>query len=210
MAFLLRKVVDSSHFEIVLDRVVSSVDIITKLQALSLFCDYGLVGTDKYEFILKDVERIFSEFNEKKGPNMQTSKYPELIAVLHALWLKTHNKIWKEKALIVSDWYIKTQKEDGAFPRSSESSFSYSRGTGKIFETLACFPKENHQSLVKAFIWLSSMQYTEDNLYWTPGQILEGGIRHDAFNREAWIDASAHFVLGTARWLNNQIRTIDK
>ncbi|MDP2837980.1 MAG: hypothetical protein Q8O53_01755, partial [Candidatus Moranbacteria bacterium] len=137
----------------------------------------------------------------------QLASYPELIAVYHGLWRLTGERQWKDKALRMVVWYQSKQQKNGAFPYSPGSTFVYTRGTGKIFETLACFPEENKAMLEKVFAWLRTMQYTKENTFFMNQDeqtLLVGGFRHDAFNREAWIDASAHVILGATRLLNIQ------
>jgi hypothetical protein len=102
----------------------------------------------------------------------------------------------------VRDWLRSWQLSSGAFPESTASDFVYSRGTGKIFEVLAVRPAEAPSAIDRAFGWLRSMQYRPDSAFFVPhehwGRVL-GGLRHDYYGPDAWIDAAGHFLLGLAR-----------
>ncbi|HLK40951.1 MAG TPA: hypothetical protein VKU41_29575, partial [Polyangiaceae bacterium] len=102
----------------------------------------------------------------------------------------------------VRDWLRSRQLSSGAFPESTTSDFAYSRGTGKVFEVLALRPSESPGAIDGALGWLLSMQYRPDSSFFVPhehwGRVL-GGLRHDAYGADAWIDAAGHFLLGLAR-----------
>ncbi len=102
----------------------------------------------------------------------------------------------------LSRWFIEQQFRDGSFPAYLGSSFSHTRGTGKIFEALALLADKG--PALRAGGWLAQMQYNEQNLFFVPPhfrQKLVGGLRHDYANPQAWIDSAAHFLIGTARIL---------
>lgn len=176
------------------------------LQILSLLADYEARGHTQYRALLraelKVVEKVFRERKEKN--NEQLALYPELIALYARLWRSTQDVRWRQKALDMSRWYEEKQQEDGSFPHSPGNKLPYTRGSSKIFEVLACFPQENKVALGKCFSWIASMEYTADATFFmseTEQAVLVGGFRHDAFNREAWSDASAHILLGVTRFL---------
>lgn len=101
-----------------------------------------------------------------------------------------------------SGWLKKQQLTSGAFPESTTSRFSYSRGTGKIFEVLALASEKNKEALARVLPWLLAMQYDEENTFFVPEKVrprIIGAFRHDYFNHEAWIDAAGHILLGGAR-----------
>jgi AMMECR1 domain-containing protein len=104
----------------------------------------------------------------------------------------------------VRDWLRSWQLPSGAFPETTTSDFVYSRGTGKVFEVLALRPAESSEALDRALAWLLSMQYRPDSAFFVPhehwGRVL-GGLRHDYYGPDAWIDAAGHFLLGLARLL---------
>lgn len=108
----------------------------------------------------------------------------------------------------VCDWLISFQSPDGSFPSSSTIRFSYTRGTGKIFEVLSLMPDQYAEALKNVLAWLSSMQYDEDSLFFVSNYskaMVKGGFRHDYLNPESWIDAAGHVVLGSARMLSRKI-----
>jgi len=102
----------------------------------------------------------------------------------------------------VGDWLRSRQLPSGAFPETTASDFVYSRGTGKVFEVLALRPNESPGTLDRALGWLLSMQYRPDSAFFVPHEHwprVLGGLRHDHFGPDAWIDAAGHLLLGLAR-----------
>jgi AMMECR1 domain-containing protein len=102
----------------------------------------------------------------------------------------------------VAEWLVSRQLQGGAFPSSTASDFVYSRGTGKVFEVLASRPRDSQDALERSFAWLASMQYRPDSMFFVPDEHrarVLGGLRHDAFDTTAWIDAAGHLLLGLAR-----------
>ena len=102
----------------------------------------------------------------------------------------------------VRRWLCSLQLPSGAFPDTTTSDFTYSRGTGKIFEVLSAAPAETSAATAGALSWLRSMQYRPDSVFFIPTEHRDrvlGGLRHDAFDADAWIDAAGHLLLGLAR-----------
>jgi AMMECR1 domain-containing protein len=102
----------------------------------------------------------------------------------------------------VSEWLKRQQLRSGAFPESTASAFVYARGTGKVFEVLAVRPSESADAIDRALLWLLSMQYRADSVFFVPNEHrarVLGGLRHDPFRADAWIDAAGHLLLGLAR-----------
>jgi hypothetical protein len=99
----------------------------------------------------------------------------------------------------VRAWLASKQLPSGAFPDSTTSRFAYTRGTGKVFEVLAPIGGEECR---RALRWLLSMQYRPDSMFFVPAEHRPralGGLRHDAYDTDAWIDAAGHLLLGLAR-----------
>jgi AMMECR1 domain-containing protein len=102
----------------------------------------------------------------------------------------------------VRRWLVGHQLPSGAFPDSPSSSFVYSRGTGKVFEVLAAAEPVAAQAAEAALAWLRGMQYRADSAFFIPTEHrprLLGGLRHDHWDTDAWIDAAGHLLLGLAR-----------
>jgi AMMECR1 domain-containing protein len=102
----------------------------------------------------------------------------------------------------VCDWLRSLQLSSGAFPETTASDFVYSRGTGKVFEVLALRPTEGPGALDRTLGWLLSMQYRPDSAFFVPREHwprILGGLRHDYYGPDAWIDAAGHLLLGLAR-----------
>jgi hypothetical protein len=102
----------------------------------------------------------------------------------------------------VCQWLRSQQLASGAFPETTASDFVYSRGTGKVFEVLALYPNESPGALDRALDWLLSMQYRPDSAFFVPHEHwphVLGGLRHDYYGPDAWIDAAGHLLLGLAR-----------
>ncbi len=121
------------------------------------------------------------------------------------------------KAKEIVDWLLSNQLECGAFKSTNDSNFTHVRATGKVIEILAhvftlgnkkidaAFDFTYHKNcLKKAFAWLGEMQYSSQNSYFVPRENLDlvmGGLRHDYFNPELWIDSAGHLILGASRFL---------
>lgn len=176
------------------------------LQTLSLLGEYTRAyGKEFLSLLEEETKEAYTVFRKgREQAEMQLALYPELVATFSILYEITASEIWRQWALEVGEWYSKKQLENGSFPHSPLRTFAYTRGTGKIFEVLACFPEENKESITRAFRWLQSMQYQKENLFWVESEktkVLVGAFRHDTFKREAWIDGAAHVILGCTRLL---------
>lgn len=113
------------------------------------------------------------------------------------------NSKWALVVEAIGKWLRSAQHEDGSFPNSYSESFSYTRGTGKVFEVLA-LESENRSQCIRALEWLLGFQYTEQNSYFIlprDRELFYGSLKHDAVNASAWIDAAGHTLLGVARLL---------
>lgn len=144
------------------------------------------------------VGRAFAAGVRNNEP-LSLASYPELLD-------NKLEQLFTEKDLLSSAevlaWYKKLQRADGAFPDTPHSTFTYTRGTGKIFEVLAS--TDASEATAAAAQWLLTHQYTVNNLYFVPPQAHRGflgGFRHDYGNPDAHIDATAHFLIGAARLL---------
>lgn len=149
-------------------------------------------------------EKVFLDFEKdlEEKRNIQLTEYPELIYTFALLYKLTNKDEYKEKSEKIKKWLISQQFESGAFPQRVGSLFSYTRGTGKIFEGLSGDPADCEESLRRVFVWLSHMQYSESNDYFVEPAFrnrIRGGLRHDHANSEAWIDSAGHFLLGISR-----------
>ena len=136
------------------------------------------------------------EANLKKDSVMNLAVWAELVNVFSG--------VDQEFSENVALWLKKHQLPNGAFTESTNSNFVYTRGTGKIFEVLALDPKKNKAAFERALTWLFSMQYNEENMFFVPEEIcpkILGGIRHDYFNQEAWIDSAGHYLFGGMRFI---------
>ena len=172
----------------------------------SLFARFALAGKGEYQ--AKSVslaEEVFVDFEKNKDLHgTQLALYPELIYTFQLLHLLTKEPHYLTQSEELAAWLIRQQLPNGSFPIRRDSSFAYTRGTGKIFESLALHPDRYQQSLEASFNWLVRMQYREDNLYFSDrayGSKAIGGFRHDHANTEIWIDSASHFLLGAARLL---------
>ena len=181
----------------------------------SLFARLALTGERSYEEkSMSLAEEVFADFKSKKSvPGTQLALYPELIYTFKLLHSFTRQSLYLKKSEEVTEWLISQQLSNGSFPIFRNSSFAYTRGTGKIFEVLALYPDRYGNAIEKSFEWLVRMQYTEDSLYFVDHAFRKrviGGFRHDHANAEAWIDASAHFLIGSSRLLCAGQTPVDK
>jgi hypothetical protein len=144
------------------------------------------------EPLRKDLAERFARATKGKAP-VSLAEWAEL-AVAFPVGSKTSRD--------VLDWLKGQQFPSGAFPDTTASDFVYSRGTGKIFEVLALYAAESSNALDRALGWLLSMQYRADSVFFVPSEHRDkvlGGLRHDFYVTDAWIDAAGHFLLGLAR-----------
>ena len=106
------------------------------------------------------------------------------------------------RARDISQWLRSHQLPDGSFPETTASRFAYTRGTGKVFEVLAQTCPDAEPALVRCFGWLRTMQYRPDSVFFVPrehrARVL-GGLRHDVYDTDAWVDAAGHLLIGLAR-----------
>ena len=175
------------------------------LKAASLLLTFGedvfFVTAEKlFKLVWNDFQYL-----KQQGKVFQLALYPELIPVALQLERVARKEDYQRKARYITDWYLSQQQADGSFSSNIKSRFSYTRGTGKIFEVLALNPVENKSSLLRAFSWLRDMQYTQENTYFVDEayrDCIVGGFRHDVLNQEVWIDASVHVLIGGARILD--------
>ncbi len=138
---------------------------------------------------------------------MQLAVWAELANLYLKLFEIQNNSFHLQTVRKVIDWLLSYQLGNGSFraANDSDSSFIYTRGTGKIFEVLAGSP-EFRDAAEKSLVWLLTTQYTEENTFFTPKDIrlkIVGALRHDYFNQEAWIDSAGHFLLGASRFLKH-------
>lgn len=131
--------------------------------------------------------------------------YPQLIPFGQALFRATGDERYQDDTRVVGDWFRAKQNADGSFPANPGlvAQVPYIRGTGKIMEVLALSPGRFSETLERAFTYTASFQYTATSLYHIPlarQPDFQGGFRHDALNREAWIDAAGHVALAAARF----------
>lgn len=147
---------------------------------------------------------IQTDFNKQRisGSNISLASYAELILLLQTLGNNLNNISYIEQAQEIATWYSSQQLPNGSFPSFPHSMYTYTRGTGKIFETLAALPQANEWSQENVISWFHDMQYSGENSYFIKKEIREkiiGGFRHDDTNQDVWIDSASHFLIGAAR-----------
>lgn len=100
----------------------------------------------------------------------------------------------------IDGWLRSHQLADGSFRETTTSRFAYTRGTGKVFEVLAR-TADAEPALARALGWLRKMQYRPDSVFFVPREHqprVLGGLRHDVYDTDAWIDAAGHLLIGLA------------
>lgn len=153
----------------------------------------------------KLVEEILNSFNdkEKKGEEIDLASYVELPKILFEVSKFSKEKdVFEDESKRIINWYLSKQNGDGSFYSSTINKFSYTRGTGKVIEVLTKTEGVPKKSLEKAFVWCMNMQYNEENSYFIPDEyraICNGGLRHDYFNQEIWIDSLGHVLIAFAK-----------
>ncbi|MCX6757209.1 MAG: hypothetical protein NTW35_03630 [Candidatus Nomurabacteria bacterium] len=170
-----------------------------------LYSQYVLLLLSEKSFNEKKVEKLAGEVlssfkdKEKRNEEIDLASYAELPKLLleTSIFSKDRDYFKKESEKIVK-WYLDKQNKDGSFYSSTSNTFSYTRGTGKILEVLTSLEGISKEKIEKAFVWSMNMQYNEENNYFIPKDfqsICNGGLRHDYFNQEIWIDGIGHLLI---------------
>ena len=167
---------------------------------LLLLCENSF-DKEKVEKLVSNVLSSFKD-KEKRNEEIDLASYAELSKLLleTSVFSKDEDYFKKESERIVK-WYLDKQNEDGSFYSSSYNTFSYTRGTGKILEVLIGLEGISKEKIEKAFVWSMNMQYNGENNYFIPKDfqsICNGGLRHDYFNQEIWIDGIGHLLIAFA------------
>lgn len=177
--------------------------------AASFFIKYSRNGEKGYlEKASLITEIVWEDFKKKEkhdDPSIEMACYPELINTYHLLSEETKDDMYMQRSMYIANWFKSRQMKNGAFPQSPKSNFCYTRGSGKIFESLAINLKNNREVIFSSFGWLVNMQYSNHNTYFVKEDfknLIKGGLRHDYANTEAWIDSAGHFIVGGARILS--------
>ena len=156
----------------------------------------------KAEELARVVLEDYQKGIEENRPHLELARYPELIYLLHEIGTRTENKEFVDKSEEINNWLISKQLNDGSFPSTNSSTFSYVRGTGKILEVLCLSYARNGEAITRAVVWVMNMQYSEDNTYFIKNDIkkkITGGFRHDYLDQGVWIDATAHLLIAATR-----------
>lgn len=196
---LARVLKDEETFREIATRLITkpgyvAADVVTLAQVASFLKHVASDDAEGVCTILRDRLRKRFERARADAEVMDLSLYAELVRVFE--------QSDPDFSATVAQWLCSMQLEDGSFPQSTQSSFNYTRGTGKIFEVLALDRESNREALAKSVVWLANMQYDANNLFFVAPErrdILIGGFRHDYQNPDSWIDASGHVLLGASR-----------
>lgn len=192
----------------VIERLIQqlSIPVITDLQIAALYTDLRDIDSRYGVRALATVSRVFSEWQKKCAANQEVSlaEYAELIPLLHTqrtAYEAAQDESHADKYKTLCDWYCLLQLESGAFPNTTKSNFSYTRGTGKIWEALAV--GGNHQAIcLKAAQYTLTLQYHAEAMGTIPSAVAHlfaGAIMHDEVNHEAWTDSVAHVLIAVTR-----------
>jgi len=170
------------------------------LQLLTLLERLKESGMQDYEI---DRERIAGqcrrEFeSQRNSPHTDAASWAEAVVAF--------SYSDQEFSHTVAKWLVSHKLQNGAFRQSIKNSYTYTRGTSKIFEALAIYPTEYREEIIKSFAWLVSMQYTDQNTFFVEKDFKKwviGGFRHDYCNADLWSDAASHYILGASRYLRS-------
>lgn len=149
-----------------------------------------LYGEDTDQETRSDVETIYTHWQKHKEV-ISPVIFADLLLILSLL--KMTDRVLEMVAFLGSK-----QLPDGTF---TYKPVAYTRGIGKIAEACAGIP-EAHEICSRAISWLERMQYTEETMYHIPLLLQEGsksGLRHDYWNRDVWLDGSAHALVAFTR-----------
>lgn len=177
-------------------------DVITRSWVAKIYhCLFIESANPQYLSIYKEsVLSIKKEFMQKikRKEEVDLVLYAELPLLLHKLYVITKNKQYKKSSEEITSLYLSYQNNNGAFPISTHNHYYYVRGTSKILEVLSQLPYTDSSSIRRALSWCLQFQYTIENTFHiteTHVPIIIGGVRHDYYNREIWIDATSHILL---------------
>lgn len=154
------------------------------------------IGAEAATRYLATVREIFQAWRESPPQFKCPVQYADL------LWLLVYSNLPSE-AEEFANWLRTIQNEDGSF-HSQVPAKVYSRGTGKVAEAAACCA-DTEDITKKALTYLRKMQYSDATMYHIPMRLqgyYRGGFRHDAWNRDLWLDGSAHVLLAELRLLH--------
>ncbi|MDP3947367.1 MAG: AMMECR1 domain-containing protein [bacterium] len=153
---------------------------------------------------LTEAGRAAFGFREKGGEADQLALWAEFGNAFLAVSKTAGVPGAYELAERVMGWLVSKQLDDGSFPATTSSHFTYVCGTGKIFEVLAAWQPRYDEPLRRCLSWILRMQYNAENSFFVPSRNhtkVLGGFRHDFLNPDLHIDAAGHFLLGGARLL---------
>ncbi len=189
------------------------------LQIGSFFMELSKSDRNFWEPALRFTAFATSMFEQNLSRNqiIHFAPWAELPNLCLKLFKITGGAHYLKTARESIDLFLGNQLDSGAFKSAINSNFVFSRGTGKIVEALAgILSLKNEQinevfdlahyrkCLERAFDWLKTTQYTPENSYFIPQKntdIIMGGLRHDYFNPDIWIDSAAHLILAASRFL---------
>lgn len=180
-------------FKLIENNAQPEFDPIVFAQVAGFLRQVRVAGADDLASLLEaELKRRFRDFRRGHAP-MGLAMWAELAPLFGE-----SDPVFSEE---VYEWILAQQLESGAFPDSTSSDFTYSRGTGKIVEVLASKKGKYKAEIAAALAWLFSMQYDRETMFFVPPEIrptLHGSFRHDYMNQDAWIDAAGHILIGAA------------
>ncbi len=211
--------------EILLKESFENEDAITVQQASSLLLNFSKHNPQIKPKALEVAQIAKKQFLSavEKGAPIQLAMFAELINTFSLCEKIEKGKNHYKFALEVADWLISNQfsypnDKNGIFPATTAGGLPYTRGVGKIAETLPIAiiladefgldDMKYREALEKTMLWIEEMQYNDENVYFVTPEGREsviGGIRHDMVNTEAWIDSVGHYLLALSRIRDKKI-----
>lgn len=194
-----------NHYEKIKDHISQNElqSNITALQVASFFRELNIDGED-IEHTEAITENVWGKWRTKalNGAEISFAQFAELLPNLFYLAQRqdTQSRKFREKYEELRKWYLENQFSNGAFPNTTYSAFTYTRGTAKICEALAV-DRECLGATLKALQWVAQFQYTEDTLFSVVPEFQDkvlGSVMHDAVNHTAWIDSAGHVLVCAA------------
>lgn len=192
---------------------INNFSIITRLQLASLYTEMAQLD-EKYRHLSTDITDaefcLWEAAVAHKNPNVSYAEYAELIPLLHRYC--SHNVDTATRYQKIITWYTNAQLKDGAFPNTQTSSYSYTRGTGKIFEAMS-IDMTNLPSCQRSLQWILNLQHSAETLFTVTDAEriqLQGSIKHDPFDHTAWTDSISHLLIGVVRLKNIEPGLFDR
>ena len=208
---LVTRLSDTEEMQRSKEFILSHLDIIPYDPTLALSTILFLTETaaSQKEFLIERLEEVLRDFEAKRGienngPStaLDLARFADLPYVLRLVGKSEGRNDFEAKGEELFTWYTSLVNENGSFPIGPGRTYTYTRGTAKILESLARMKLSlADEVFIRVHEWLTTLEYTAQNTYFVEDNLKKvfiGGFRHDAHNATTWIDSTAHYLCALA------------